>query len=117
MTRCYLPFTTEEQLKESLRRFSTQKNKAMNNSLAKYAPKTRTYITSMSLTNRVMIAIGCCDLGFYIFWNRVYADLGLIMLDDTKVFLEEKDKTSSTVKNIKGKWKQNDIEAKVSVNK
>ena len=39
-----------------------------------------------------MIAIGCCNLGFYIFWSRVYADLGLIMLDDTKAFLEEKDK-------------------------
>ena len=92
MTRCYLPFTTEERLKESLHIFSTQKNEAMNNSVAKYAPKTRTYSTSMSLTNRVMIAIGCCNLGFYIFWNRVYADLGLIMLDDTKAFLEEKDK-------------------------
>ena len=72
MNKSYLPFTTEERLKESLHNFSTQKNEAMNNSVAKYAPKTRTYSTSMSLTNRVMIAIGCCNLGFYLFWSRVY---------------------------------------------
>ena len=81
MTRCYLPFTTEERLKEFLRKFSTQKNKAMHKSVAKYAAKTRTYITIMSLTNKVMIAIGYCNLGFYIFWSRVYNELGLIDLN------------------------------------
>ena len=91
MTWCYLPFTTEERLKESLHKFSTQKNETMNNSVAKYAPKTRTYSTSISITNRVMIAIGWCNLGFCLFWSRVYNCLGLIMSDDTKVFLEQKD--------------------------
>ena len=58
MKNTYQPFTNEERLQESLHSYSTQKNEAMNNSVAKYAPKTRTYSTTMALTNRVMIAIG-----------------------------------------------------------
>ena len=92
MTRYHLPFTTEERLKESLHKFSTKKSEAMNNSVAKYVLKTRTYRTSMSLINKVMIVIGCCNLGFYLFWSRVYNDLGFIMLDDIKALLEQKDK-------------------------
>ena len=64
----------------------------MNNSVAKYALKIRTYSTSMSLTNRVMIANGYCNLDFYLLWSRVYSDLGLIMNDDAKKFLKQKDK-------------------------
>ena len=89
MNRTYLPFATEEPpLKESLHKFLTQKNKAMNKCVAKYALITRTYSTNMSLTNRVMIAIGCCNLGCYPFWSRVYQDLDLLMNEHTKAFLE-----------------------------
>ena len=92
MHRAYIPFTIEERLKESLHNFSTQKNGTLNNSVVKYTPKKRTYSTSMSLTNRVMIAIGYCNFGFYHFWVSIYQDLGLLMNEDTKSFLQQKDK-------------------------
>ena len=72
MRDAYEPFTNEERLRESLHSYSTQKNEAMNNSVAKYAPKTRTYSTTMALTNRVMIAIGTSNLGYVTFWERVF---------------------------------------------
>ena len=55
MKDAYQPFTNEERLQESLHSYSTQKNEAMNNSVAKYTPETKIYRTTMALTNRVMI--------------------------------------------------------------
>ena len=46
----------------------------------------------MSLTNQVVITIGCCNLGFCNFWVTVFVDLWLLMNKDTKAFLEQKDK-------------------------
>ena len=40
--KAYRPFTTPTRLKESLHDFDTQKNEAMNASIAKYATKTKT---------------------------------------------------------------------------
>ena len=91
MKEAYQPFTTEERLQESLHNYSTQKNEAMNNSIAKYAPKIRTYSTTMALTNRIMIAIGTCNFGYVTFWQRVFLDLGLTMNTDTEFFLIAKD--------------------------
>ena len=75
MRDAYEPFTKEERLRESLHSYSTQKNEAMNNSVAKYAPKTRTYSTTMALTNRVMIVIGTSNLGYVTFWERFFSIL------------------------------------------
>ena len=61
--KAYRPFTTPTRLKESLHDFDTQKNEAMNASIAKYAPKTKTYGMTISLTNRVMIARGINNKG------------------------------------------------------
>jgi len=91
MKEAYQPFTTEERLQESLHNYSTQKNEVMNNSVAKYAPKTRTYSTTMALTNRIMIAIGTYNFGYVTFWQRVFLDLGLTMNTDIESFLIAKD--------------------------
>jgi len=37
--KAYRQYTTEARLKESLHLYDTQKNEAMHNSIAKYAPK------------------------------------------------------------------------------
>ena len=63
----------------------------MNNSVAKYAPKARTYSTTMALTNRVMIAIGTSNLGYVTFWEKFFPNLALIMNTDTRSFLLVKD--------------------------
>ena len=91
MKDAYQPFPNEERLHESLHSYYTQKNEAMNNSVAKCASKTRTYSTTMALTNRVMIAIGTSNLGYITFWERLFSDLALIMNTDTISFLIVKD--------------------------
>ena len=59
----YRPFTTTTRLKESLHEFDTQKNETMNTSIAKYAHTPKTYEMTISLTNRVMIAVGTNNFG------------------------------------------------------
>ena len=60
--------------------FDTQQNEAMNISIAKYAPKTKTYGITISLTKRVMIAIGISNLGADFFKNNVYSTLNISMV-------------------------------------
>ena len=112
MKDAYQPFTNEERLQESLHSYSTQKNEAMNNCVAKYAPKTRTYSTTMALTNTVMIAIGTSNLEYVTYWERVFSDLDLIMNTDTKSFLIVKDQNHTYRKkhNEKIKTKQRRVE-------
>ena len=70
----------------------------MNNFVAKYAPKTRTYSTTMALTNRVIISIWTSNLGYVTFWERVFSDLALIMNTDTRSFLLVKDQNRTYIK-------------------
>ena len=93
--KAYLPYTTEARLKESLHLYDTQKNEAMNNSIAKYATKTKTYGMTISLTNRVMIAIGVSNLGAEAYWKQVYSMLVIPMSPETSSFLQNQDKYRS----------------------
>ena len=93
--KAYLPYTTEARLKESLHLYDTQKNEDMNNSIAKYAPKTKRYGMTISLTNRVMIAIGVSNLGAEAYWKRVYLRLVIPMSPETISFLQNQDKYRS----------------------
>jgi len=61
--KAYRIYTTEARLKESLHLYDTTKNEAMHNYIVKYAPKAKSYEMTISLTNRVMIAIGVSNLG------------------------------------------------------
>ena len=88
LKKAYLSYTTEARLKESLHLYDTQKNEAMNNSIAKYTPKTKTYGMTISLTNRVMIAIGVSNLGAGSYWKRVYSRLVIPMSPETTSFLQ-----------------------------
>ena len=90
--KAYLPYTTEARLKESLHLYDTQKNEAMNNSISKYATKTKTYGMTISLTNRVMIAIGVSNLGAEAYWKQVYSMLVIPMSPETSSFLQNQDK-------------------------
>ena len=63
LTKTYAPYITLERLIESLHLFDTQLNEALNNIVARYAPKNRTYRTTMSLSNRIAIVIGIHNMG------------------------------------------------------
>ena len=67
----------------------------MNNSIAKYAPKTKTHSMTISLTNRVMIAIGVSNLGAESYWKRIYSRLVIPMSPKTTSFLQNHDKYRS----------------------
>ncbi len=60
-------FITKELLQECYHRMSSQKNKAMNKSIMRFAPKDKTYARMMSLTSRINLAIGidCVGHGKY----------------------------------------------------
>jgi len=51
MKEAYEPFQQRHILEQSQHPYDTQKNEGMNNTVAKYAPKSKTYSRSMSLQN------------------------------------------------------------------
>ena len=91
MKRIWMKLTTEDRLEECMHFFTSQKNEGMNTSVGKYARKGRTYCTTMSLTNRVMIALGTQNLGYYCFWSRVFESLNMDMSPNLKHHLMQKD--------------------------
>eukprot|EP00957_Ditylum_brightwellii_P070104 5324694-Ditylum_brightwellii.AAC.1 len=54
----YEIFQRKDVLEQSRHMYDTPKNEGMSTAIAHYAPKHKTYSRSMSLTNRVSIAIG-----------------------------------------------------------
>ena len=79
MKKIYDRLTSEDRLKECMHSYSTQINEALNTAVSRYARKGRTYCTTMSLTNRVMIAMGVRNEGFFTFWSKVFLSLGIRM--------------------------------------
>ena len=84
--------TTDERLKECMHSFDSQVNEALNTAVGKYARKGRTYCATMSLTNRVMIAMGVHNLGYFLFWSRVFEALKLDMSPALRHHLLQKDR-------------------------
>ena len=82
------PYLTDDKLKMLQHPWSTQLNEAMNNSIASFAPKTKTFCCTMSLKTRVGIAAAIQGLGYQVFWNRVFQELGLTMDDAFDTSLE-----------------------------
>ena len=83
--------TTDERLLECMHYFDSQLNEALNTSVLKYARKGRTYCTTMSLTNRVMIAMGVHNLGYFRYWSRVFHYIGIHMSPSLAHYLQQKD--------------------------
>ena len=89
--KAYAPFAIPKQLQESLHSFDTQGNEGMNASVRKYAPKTKTYGMTISLTNRVMVCADISNLGAENYRNAVYSSLKLDMVHETTAFLRSQD--------------------------
>ena len=96
ITKIYNELTSDDRLKECLHSYDTQLNEAMNTSVSRYARKGRTYCTTMSLTNRVMIAMGVRNEGFHGFWSRVFDSLQLPMSVSLANHLRTKDRRKGT---------------------
>ena len=92
MKQIYKKLTTDDRLRECMHPYDSQINEAMNTSVAKYARKGRTYCTTMSLTNRVMLAMGVHNLGYYGFWKLVLESLSIEISPSLKNHLQQKDR-------------------------
>ena len=72
--------------------YDTQKNEAMNNSVASYAPKSKTFSLSNSLECRVAIAAGVQICGYTCLWSKIFDSLELSMDDNLRASLDDRDK-------------------------
>eukprot|EP00957_Ditylum_brightwellii_P153909 11714952-Ditylum_brightwellii.AAC.1 len=72
----YEIFQRKDVLQQSQHMYDT-KNEGMNTAVTRYAPKHKTYSISMSLTNRISIAIGLHNAGSFEFWKDVYEKLDM----------------------------------------
>ena len=77
LTQAFAPFITHDIMKMLHHDYDTQKNEALNNSVAAYAPKNKTFSLTNSLQCRVSIAAGVQILGYEDFWSQVFISFGL----------------------------------------
>ena len=101
-------FITLEALKEIGHGGDTQVNESLNNTISWLAPKNKTYGKSMSLTNRISIAIGVHSLGPMDYWRLLFNKLGMAVNEDTLYYLSSIDSTRAA-KNARAKM--NDYKA------
>ena len=85
--------------------WSTQINEAMNQSVASYAPKNKTYSKSTSLLVRVNIAAAVQIIGHASLWRRIFIEFGLTIDANLKDILTAKDKKKMR-KKIKDQTKE-----------
>ena len=80
--------------------YDTQKNEAMNNSVASYGPKFKTYSLADSLLVRIAIAAGVQIQGYEKFWAAVFNSSHLDFNHNLVSELRQKDvrKTRRTVR-------------------
>jgi len=71
------PFLTHEALVEVAHGWDTNANESMNNTISWLAPKNKTYAGTVSLRNRVNMALGIQTMGYDMYWNRLFRELGL----------------------------------------
>ena len=98
MSEIYSDFLAEDNLEQCRHGFTTQANESFNNAIASYAPKNRVYGTSMSLTNRISIAIGVKNMGSKKYWDQVYRKMNVKIPSRLSAFLLYTDNRSSQKK-------------------
>ena len=106
----YARFITRPMLLMLNHQYSTQKNEAMNTSVASLAPKTKHYCSTNQLLTRVGIAGACQVIGHATFWSKVCSSLDFKIDANLLSILKQRD-THKQKKNIwqstiKGKKKR-----------
>ena len=91
LTQAFAPFVTHEMMSMLHHKYDTQKNEALNNSVAAYAPKSRTYSLTNSLLCRVSIAAGISILGYEMFWDEVFMVFGIDLDSNLRCSLRNRD--------------------------
>jgi hypothetical protein len=86
-------FCNLERLQEVAHGLDTQPNESFNNMASWFAPKNKVYCSSMSLSNRLSVALGINCLGLEVYFKRLYKELGILMPEDVMHFFDVKDMT------------------------
>ena len=92
ISAAYNPYITEDMLGQLRHTWSTQSNEAMNQSVAAYAPKGKTFSLTESLDTRVAIAGGIQIVGYETFWEHVFHAFDIDMDNNLRKHLATKDK-------------------------
>ena len=102
---CYVKYITPDMLKMLMHNFSTQKNEALNHSVATSAPKGKDYSQSASLQTRVMLTGAAQIAGHYQLWKRLFLKFNLQLDANLIRHLKGKDETKEK-KQIEQKTKE-----------
>ena len=92
ISAAYQPYITKDMLSQLRHTWSTQTNEAMNQSVAAYAPKGKTFSLTSSLDTCVAIAAGIQVLGYLQFWELIFGTLDVHMDANLRKHLQSKDK-------------------------
>ena len=102
------PYLDDDKLRMLAHPWSTQRNEALNNSVASYAPKNKSFCRTTSLKTRVGIASAVMVLGYEGFWTRVFEELKVDMDDNFRTTLRRRD-TKKRKKSAKQRSKEGKI--------
>ena len=91
MLIAYSKYCTPAMLIMLQHEFSTQKNEAMNHSVATLAPKTKTFSKSSSLLTRVMICGATRIVGHHEVWTKIFTQFNLNMDSNLSRHFQRKD--------------------------
>ena len=97
-----------ERLRELAHGHDTQVNESLNNTAAWLAPKNKMYCSTHSLSNRIAMAIGIVSLGFRVYYERLFKELGIQLSAETAHFLHTKERARSK-KLAKAKTKESKL--------
>ena len=85
-------FVTAEALREVGHGFDTQVNESLNNTVSWHAPKNKTYSGTMSLSNRISMAIGISTVGSLEYYRRLFTKCGIHVTEATLHYLTQHQK-------------------------
>lgn len=101
MKEIWKKFTSESRLRECWHTFDSQMNESMNFAVTRRAPKSRTYATTLSLRNRVLICVGEHNLGLDTYWCRVFDSMSIDIGRSLRNYLEKKQNDIIRIQNYK----------------
>jgi hypothetical protein len=81
-------FITLDRLKEVAHGMDSQVNESFNNTVSWFAPKNKVYCGSLSLSNRIGLALGINAIGLHQYYTRLFKALGIQMTDNVAHFLQ-----------------------------
>jgi len=81
-------FISIDALREVCHDMDTNVNESLNNTIAWLAPKNKVYSGTLSLSNRICIALCISSLGTMVFFQRVFDSFGINMTTNVRHYLE-----------------------------